>query len=539
MKHFNFVRRRLLTAALSGTLAFVGIGSACAQGAAEKGGTLIMVVQPEPPTLASYQSTAGPVGQVASKIFEGLLEYDFNLKPIPGLAKSWAVSPDGKTVTFSLQEGVKFHDGKPFTSEDVKFSILDVLKKVHPRGVNTFRAVTDVKTPDPLTAIFELSEPAPYMLMAMSSYESPMLPKHVYGNGNITNHPRANTPVGTGPFKFVEWQRGQVIRLDRNKDYHKAGLPHLDRIVARFIADGGTRAATLETGEAQIAGFSAVLPVDVKRLKTLPHLGVTSKGYEMQSPLIMLDFNTTKPPFDNVKVRQAVAYAIDRKFVLDNIWFGFGRPSTGPISSNFKANGLYTADVMNYDVPNRIEIANKLLDEAGKPRGANGVRFEIVHDLTPYGDEWRRFGEYVQQQLGKLGIKVTLRYEDVPTWLRRIYTNYDFQLNSGWIQTLADPAIGVHRLFHSNMIKPGTVFVNDSRWSSKETDELMTQAAVEVNPEKRAALYHEFQKKVVEASPVAFMLELDFTTVYNKKLHNFLVSPLGLYSSFDQAWLAK
>ena len=128
-----------------------------------------IVVQPEPPTLASYQSTAGPVGQVATKVYEGLLEYDFELKPVPSLAQSWTVSADGKTVTFKLQPGVKFHDGKPFTSADVQFSVMDVLKKVHPRGVNTFRAVTAVDTPDPMTAVFRLSEPAPYMMMALSS----------------------------------------------------------------------------------------------------------------------------------------------------------------------------------------------------------------------------------------------------------------------------------------------------------------------------------------------------------------------------------
>jgi peptide/nickel transport system substrate-binding protein len=132
-----------------------------------------------------------------------------------------------------------------------------------------------------------------------------------------------------------------------------------------------------------------------------------------------------------------------------------------------------------------------------------------------------------------------LRYEDVPTWLRRVYTNYDFELTSNWIQTLADPVIGVHRLYHSNTIKPGTVFVNGSRWSSPETDDLMNRATVEVEPGKRAALYHEFQKKVVEASPLVFVHELDFVTVHSKRLQNFLVSPLGLYSSFDQAWLSK
>lgn len=509
------------------------------QAAPQHGGTLVMVVQPEPPTLASYQSTAGPIGQVATKVYEGLLEYDFNLRPTPGLAQSWTVSPDGKTITFKLQQGVKFHDGQPFTSADVKFSVLDVLKKIHPRGINTFRAVETIETPDPYTAVFKLSEPAPYMLMALSGYESPMLPKHIFGTGDINNHPNANKPIGTGPYKFVEWQKGQYMRFDRNPDYWKKDRPYLDRIVARFVADGSTRAATLETQEAQIAGFSAVLPLDVKRLQGLPHIAVTTKGYEMQSPIVELDFNTQKKPFDNVKVRQAIAYAIDRKFVIDNIWFGFGKPATGPISSNFKATGIYTADVRSYSVANGVEIANKLLDEAGYRRGADGTRFEIVHDITPYGEEWRRFGEYVQQQLGKLGVKVSLRYEDVPTWLRRVYTNYDFELTSNWIQTLADPVIGVHRLYHSKSIKPGTVFVNGSRWSSPETDKLMDEATVETDPKKRAAFYQELQKKVVEASPLVYVLELDFTTVYNKRLQDWLVSPLGLYASFDQAWLAK
>jgi peptide/nickel transport system substrate-binding protein len=240
-----------------------------------------------------------------------------------------------------------------------------------------------------------------------------------------------------------------------------------------------------------------------------------------------------------VRVRQAVAYAIDRQFVIDNVWFGFGKPATGPISSNFKANGLYTDQVKNYNVKNGVEMANKLLDDAGKKRGPDGVRFEIVHDVTPYGDEWRRFGEYVQQQLGKIGIKATLRYEDVPAWLRRVYTNYDFQLTNNWIQTLADPSIGVHRLYHSNTIKPGTVFVNDSRWSTPETDELMNKANVEGDAKKRAALYHELQKRVVEASPLVFVHELNFVTVYNKRVNGFPVSPLGLYSAMDTAWLAK
>ncbi|MEO6986943.1 MAG: ABC transporter substrate-binding protein, partial [Paralcaligenes sp.] len=110
-----------------------------------------MAVQPEPPTLASYLSTSGPVGQVATKVYEGLCEYDFDLMPVPGLAKSWVISADGKTVSFKLQEGVKWHDGKPFSSADVQFTFMEVLKKYHPRGINTFHDLENVETPDAQT----------------------------------------------------------------------------------------------------------------------------------------------------------------------------------------------------------------------------------------------------------------------------------------------------------------------------------------------------------------------------------------------------
>lgn len=528
-----------LTFSLSGIAAILLALIATPAAAAERGGTLVMIVQPEPPTLASYISTAGPVGQVATKVFDGLLEYGFDLKPRPSLAESWETSADGKTITFHLRANVKFHDGQPFTSEDVRFSIMDVLRKHHPRGQATFRELLAVETPDPLTAVFKLDAPAPYVMMALSSYESPILPKHIYGSGDILAHPNANQPIGTGPFKFVDWRRGEYIRLDRNPTYWKQGQPYLDRIVARFINDSATRTAAIESGEAHLAGFGAIPFSDVKALQSNSMLAVTTRGYEMQSPIVELDFNTRLPPFDNVKVRQAVAYAIDRRFAIDNVWFGFGKVATGPISSNFAATGMYTPDVHSYDVPDGKELANKLLDEAGYPRKADGTRFEIVHDITPYGEEWQRFGEFVQQELAKVGIKASLRYQDVPSWLKRVYTDYDFSLTSNWIQTLADPVIGVDRLYHSRQIRRGTVFVNDSGWSSPSTDALMDKAAVEVDPIKRNAFYADFQKQVVDASPLVFVLELRFATVYNKQFKDLIVSPLGIYSSFSQAYQSK
>ncbi|NDA08585.1 MAG: ABC transporter substrate-binding protein, partial [Alphaproteobacteria bacterium] len=190
--------------------------SSMAAKAENYGGTLAFLVQPEPPTLASYVSTSGPIGLVMPKVYEGLFDYDNDGKMVPMLAESYTMSADGKTVTFKLRKGVTWHDGKPFTSADVKFTILEVLKKVHPRGPNSFREVSSIDTPDDHTAVFNLDNPAPYMMRSFSAYESPIVPKHLLEGQDIKSAPLANNPVGTGPFKFVEWKKGQYIRLDKN-----------------------------------------------------------------------------------------------------------------------------------------------------------------------------------------------------------------------------------------------------------------------------------------------------------------------------------
>ena len=505
--------------------------------ASKRGGTLSMLVQPEVPTLASYLSTSMPVGQTASKIYDGLLEYNFDLSPRPCLAESWNVSPDGLTITFNIRKGVKFHDGHPMTSEDVRYSIMEVLIKYHARG-GKFKIIESIQTPDDHTVLIKLKSSSPALMMAFSGYESPIIPKHLFAGKDIKNHPLANKPIGTGPFKFVEWKRGQYMRFDRNPDYWSPGQPYFDRIVVQTIPDSATRSAVLEKGDFQLAGFGAVPNNDAKRLNALPNLIVTTKGYENFSPISELDFNTKVKPFNNKKVRQAVAFCIDRKFVIENIWFDFGKIATGPINSNFEAAGLYTSKVKNYDVSNRIEVANRLLDEAGYPRKSDGYRFEITHDITPYGGEWKSFGEYTVQQLDKIGIKARLRVEDVATWLKRIYTNYDFTLSSNWLNTFADPVLGVHRLYHSNAIKPGTVFKNASRWSSPLTDKLMDMASVEPDQEERGALYQAFQKILVEEVPVTWIHEIQFPTVINAQYKDVITSAIGIAGNFREGYKA-
>jgi peptide/nickel transport system substrate-binding protein len=533
---------RLLKTAIATVIA-AGIGLAMLAGgpavAQKRGGTLVMIVQPEPPTLASYLSTSGPIGMVAAKIYDGLLEYDLDLKPQPSLAESFEVSPDGKTITFKIRQGVKFHDSKPLTSEDVKFSIENVAKVTHPRGPNTFRSVTQIETPDSHTVVLRLSEAAPYMLMAFSSYETPILPKHIFGNGDLRAHPNANKPIGSGPFKFVEWRKGAFIRLDRNDGYWKAGRPYLDRIVARFIADPSTRTAALEKGEAHFAAMGAVPFNDAKKLAANPSIEITTKGHEMISPVAEILLNTRRKPLDDVKVRQAIAYAMDRNFIINNIWFGYGKPATGPMSSNFAPSGLYTSDVKTYQSDNGVELANKLLDEAGYERKADGFRFELVHDSLPYGQEWTRLGEYFQQAMAKIGIKVNSRQEDVARWLKRTYTDNDFDTTANYLYNLSDPVVGVHRAVVSEAIVKGRVFSNGSGWSDPKVDELLKKATVEADAKKRGEFYGEALRLVAEEQPIVWLFEMNFPSAINKKFKDVIVTPLGVYGNFDRAFMEE
>jgi peptide/nickel transport system substrate-binding protein len=529
-----FTRRRVLEGAAA--LAVTAPLSSQAQ-TPKRGGTMVMIVQPEPATLASYMSVAGNIAPVTTQIYEGLVTYDWNLKAAPKLATSWEVAPDGKTITFHLRDGVTFHNGQKFTSADVQFTFMQVLKKVHPRGPVVLADLEAVDTPDPLTAVFRLSHPAPYMMMALSGYDAPILCKSLFEGTDITSNPTANRPVGTGPFKFAGWERGQFIRLDRNPSYWQAGLPYLDRIVARFIADASTRSAALETGEAHYAAYSAVNYADVARLKANPALDTTSKGYELFSGISEIEMNSKRPPFDKKEVRQAIAYAIDRQFIIDNIQYGFGKPATGPISSTFKASGIYTDQVRNFAVPDRIVIANKLLDDAGLPRKDGGMRFSATLEINSFGQQWLRQGEYLKQALAAIGVNLNLRSEDTGAWLRRVYTNYDYEMSEPFFSNLSDPVIGVQRQYVTSQIRKGVDFVNNTFYSKPEVDKLFADGAQELDPKKRAEIYQQIQKILVEDSPVVWLTEIQYVTVFNRKLRDSLTGPLGTYSAFERTWL--
>src|ERR1700730_584110 len=419
------------------------------------GGTLTIVQGAEPASLVSGVNTSTFIGTVSTKIHEGLLDYDFDFKPRPALAESWTVAPDGKTYTFKLRRGVTWHDGKPFTSADVKFSLEEIWKKLHPRGRVTFAKVTTVDTPDASTVVIRLSDPTPMMLSAFSSYESQVLPKHVYEGKDFTTHPALNAPIGTGPFVFKEGKKGDSSRRENNPSCWDKGKPYLDAIVIRITPDAAARAAALEKGEVQLGVFNPVPLSDVKRLTALPTVKAETRGYEYFAPMYMMEVNLRDEHLKDKRVRQAMMHALDRKFIADNIWFGFAKPATGPIVSS---SPFYNTQ----GVPQTPSYWPKATPSPVKPaprRGAGKMRFKVSRPFPPVQPEIPRTAEYIKQALGRVGIDVELRNIDIATFIRQVY-NWEFELTQNYLYLLPDPTLGVQRLYISGNIKKGTPFAN-------------------------------------------------------------------------------
>ncbi|MBM3522980.1 MAG: ABC transporter substrate-binding protein [Alphaproteobacteria bacterium] len=512
-----------------GTVALVTgllLGAAASAQTPQRGGTMNIIMSPEPPTLMIGLNQTTPVNAPAGKIYESLLRYDFDLKPMPHLAKSWTISSDGKTYTFKLQENVTWHDGKPFTAEDVVFSADVFLKEVHPRSRPVFLRAERIHAPDAHTVVFELKTPFAPFIMLWEPSTAPIVPKHIYAGTDFRNNPANRTPIGTGPFKLREWVRGSHVHLVRNDAYWQTGKPYLDEIYYRVLPDAGARAVALETGTVHLSAFTDIEMFDVPRLKALPHLEFVTKGYEYLAQMVWLDFNLRNPPLNDRRFRQAVYHALDRNLIRERIFFGLGKPAIGPIHSSVPH---HDANVPRYAFdPKRAEA---LLDEMGLRRGGDGVRARVTMEALPYGDVYTRLGEYVRQALGAVGIQVTIRSGDMATWSDRV-RNWDYQMTLQVLSQLGHPALGVSRLYISSNIRKGILFNNAGGYENPRIDALFDQAASEVDDAARQRQYSEIQRILVEDVPVAWLLELEFPTFVDKRFRNVITSAIGVRDGF-------
>ncbi|HEY4250407.1 MAG TPA: ABC transporter substrate-binding protein [Roseomonas sp.] len=522
-------RRAALLAAPALILAAQG---ARAQGEPRRGGSMTLVLPSEPTSLVAATTVLTQVLSVSEKVTEGLLQYDYDLNPRPVLATEWAVSPDGLRYTFKLRPDVKWHDGRDFTSADVAFSLM-LLKQVHPRGRGTFANLAEVLTPDPLTAELRLTQPAPYLIKALVGSETPMLPRHIYEGTDPAANPNNAAPIGTGPFLFKEWVRGSHIVYARNPNYWDAGKPYLDQLIVRFITDPAARSAAFETGQVDLGYRTPVGLADVERLRSHPNLVFETRGNSYSFNVTRLEFNLQNQYFRNLKVRQAVAHVIDRDLIGRIAFFGNAVPSPSPIAPGLRE--FHDPTPSPYALDPRA--AERLLDEAGFPRGAGRIRFRVPLDFNPVLDEARRLCDVLRASLGRIGIAVDVRAQDTGSFIRRVYTERDFAFTTNGASNLFDPTVGVQRLYWSKNIIRGVPFSNGTQYSNPEVDRLLEAAAVENDRARRVELFRDFQRIVAQEVPDINISSPIFLTVSTRRAHGHSLTANGVEASLADAYV--
>jgi len=493
----------------------------------KRGGTLTVIHNSPIPHLNNAIRSGTTTGYPATKIFASPLRLNMKYEFEPYLAESWQFSEDKKSLTLKLRKAT-FHDGTPVTSKDVAFSIMTI-KEYHP--FKTMLApVEKVETPDEQTAVIRLAHPHPALLTALTPPLCPILPEHIYGKGNIRDNPANMAPIGAGPFKVASFKPNEYLVLERYEDFFIPGRPYLDKLIFRIIPDMSSRTLAMESKEGDLYPEISTVAI-IERLQKKPHIEATREGYSLIGPIRWLEFNTRKKPFDSKQVRQAISYAIDRNFITKSLQRGLATIATGPIAPG---TPFYSNDVNHYNLD--LDKANKMLDDAGYPKGEDGIRFKMTIDTETSPNILQ---QYLKSQLKKIGIDVDARVSpDFPTWTERTtHGKHDSTING--VFNWGDPIIGVHRTYITSNIKKGMPYSNTSQYSNPEIDALLDKAGKEMNLEKRKALYAEFQKKIVDECPIAFVNVIPYHLIYNKRVGAPVTTPWGFYQPGDLLYVKE
>jgi peptide/nickel transport system substrate-binding protein len=515
-------RRHLLQAGAALTAGSIfGIPLEVAAQAA-KGGVLVVGSTQAPRHLNSAVQSGTATMMPAAQLFASPVRMDKNWKPQPYLAESWTLSPDNRSITLVLRKNAVFHDGKPITAEDVKFSI-ETIRDNHPFKT-MYGPVNAVTINDAQTAVIRLAEPHPAVLLALSTSLTPIIPKHIFGDGtDVKIHPRNANPVGSGAFKLVEFKPGEHIIMDRFDRFFMKDEPKLERIIVRLFKDPTSLLLAFERGEVDVHQ-ALTDPREIERARKIPSAQVY-KAAPAIGPLTWLAFNTKSPKLADKRVRQAINFAIDKKYIIEAMLGNMNARSTGPIAMG---SPYYSADVEKYDF--NLGQATKLLDDAGLKPGANGVRMTLDIDAIPGSADIKAIQEYLKPALAKIGIEANVRLSpDFPTWARRV-SSLQFEATLDSVYNWGDPVIGVHRTWLSSNIKPGVIWSNTQSYSNPKVDEWLAAAGQEMNLAKRKELYKQMQKAVVDDCPVAFLYEQAFYEAYLSKVQN---PPKGIWGLLD------
>lgn len=435
---------------------------------------ITVALQLEPPHLDPTSAAAGAIDSVLySNVFEGLTRFTGDGAVVPGLADAWEISDDGLTYTFTLRSGVTFHDGTTMDAEDVKFSLDRILAEDSANAQKAlYAAISSVEVVDPQTVRLTLSEPNGNMLFNLAWGDAVIVAPESIENIK-------QTPIGTGPFKFDLWNQGDRIEMSRYDGYW-GDAPALDKATFKFISDPTAAfAAVMAEDVDYFSGFPA--PENLPQFEADPRFQVLVGSTEGET---ILSTNNKQAPFDDVRVRQAIAHAIDRQAIIDGAMFGYGTP----IGTHFAPHNPAYVDLTGgsaYDP----EKARALLAEAGLPDG-----FETTLHLPPPSYA-RRGGEIIAAQLADVGIKAEIINVEWAQWLETVFRGKNFGLT---IVSHTEPMdIGIYA-------NPDYYF----QYDNPDFQDLITTLNSTTDPETRAALMGDAQRIIAEDAVNGFLFQL-------------------------------
>lgn len=472
-------------------------------------GTLVVGTALEPNSLVMNYVSDGAVPYINLNILSKLAYYDVVNKDIyPDLAESWSVTDDLLTYTINLRQGVRWHDGEPFTSADVQWTLQDILDRGN--SAYTYSFISDIgsiETPDDHTVILHLSRPNGIMMESIASNNSfTILPRHLYEGTDALQNPLNWAPIGTGPFRFVEHVAGSHVMLEAYPDYHGEG-PYLERVVFQFIPNLATAILALESG--QVGYITATPPfADAPRLSAVPGIDVISRS----SPIVMwFGINTDREIWRDVRVRRALGHAINTDEFSERLYQGLAKGAQGYFTSAVE----WANSPEHGKPPFDLAEAERLLDEAGYPRGADGWRFDatfVVFRTNIFGSPEQ--AQLVKQQLAEVGINVNVELYEFAVRGEIVNTHRNFDLiHSGGIRG-PDPS-EMATYYGTNEA------TNLMRYSNPEVDRLLDAGKRTADREERAAIYAELQAVLAEDVPVVNLIEYSYLHPYSTRYTGF------------------
>lgn len=463
------------------------------------GGTLIDAMTGEPSGLIAMIAGESAASAIAGNIFNSLLKYDKNLDLTGELAKSWDISDDQKTITFHLKPDLKWADGKPLTSQDVLFTWQKVTdeKTRTPYG-SDFKLVTKAEAPDANT--FRVTYAAPYAPALDTWAGLHILPEHLLKDQDINTTAFARNPVGSHYYKLSTWKNGQYLKLTRNLNATQ-GQAKIDSLLSRIIPDKAAQFLELSADNIDSMGLN---PIQFARIfPARPELNKNIALYkELGNSYTYLGFNLKRKPFDDIRVRQAINYAINKQEIIEGVLLGLGEP----VASPYKPGTRWSNPKLKpypYDPKKAIILLKEagyedhdgdgILDKDGKP-----FTFEI---LTNQNKEREMTGVLVQRRLKDIGIDANIRVLEWASFLGRFIKPKEFDVVIlGWSLSL-DP--DQYSIWHSSQQAPGQF--NFISYANPRVDQLLEAGRLELNPDKRVKIYHEFARILQEDSPIVYL----------------------------------